>query len=68
MKNQTIEPKRFTGGRLKIDPDIQIAVAEEFCNRLDKGEHLFDLVVGWVVPEMERRQQERNIGSAKGRN
>jgi hypothetical protein len=45
--------------RLKIDPDIQIAVADEFCKAIDEGGDLFKLT-GWSLEEMERRQKARN--------
>ena len=45
--------------RLKIVPDIQIAVADEFCKAIDEGGDLFKLT-GWSIEEMERRQTERN--------
>jgi len=44
---------------MKIDPDIQIAVADEFCKAIDDGGDLFKLT-GWSIEEMERRQRERN--------
>ena len=43
----------------KIDPDIQIEVADEFCARIDAGQNLLELM-GWSIKEMDRRQAERN--------
>ena len=44
----------------KIDKDIQEAVADEFCRKLDAGEIDLFSGVSWVIPEMERRQKERD--------
>ena len=44
---------------MKIDKDIQESVADEFCDRVDKGENWLGLIGSWVIPEMERRQKAR---------
>jgi hypothetical protein len=50
---------------MKIDRDIQEQVADEFCNKLDKGElHLFN-ATGWALDEMRKRQAKRDREALK---